>query len=444
MAKRKSQAAKKAADEGAEAPANSRRLPPLTRDVGVQSKGPRLQRLRAALMLVKATANYPDVNVYAAVELQGDVFVSSADATKSEEYVEENKNYDPSVSFTMNSNEVLNSLVSFCDLYVSKGCSKCLRMGFYSPNNFTTENNTSRTRQAGIDWPDGPMLDFLSSGRIDDPKVLEAAKRAIVAEYDRQASARGDCLTNKPSTFALGNLGMLKGWCDGQWKDFLGQIEWKFGEHGTESIIQDLVDAIQASPMYSEQLAGKENQIIALLIDLIDKRQAIQDPTQRFIHVAEVILAFKEVENGTVKLPDPTWQMWEQLPRPSDTRNIEDKVAAYCPTALPETISRLSRRAAQSMVEQRALDDDKQVLALKYQIYDACEQRLSELSRAEGIADEARLQNILSELLKTAEQRFGQCSVQYHYRLVSPSSVQAMVYELFDSCYLSFDGGQPA
>jgi hypothetical protein len=50
--------------------------------VGVQSKGPRLQKLRAVLLLIKASYTYPPTNCIAAVELHGDVSLTTADATQ--------------------------------------------------------------------------------------------------------------------------------------------------------------------------------------------------------------------------------------------------------------------------------------------------------------------------------------------------------------------------
>ncbi|MDB5345774.1 MAG: hypothetical protein JWP89_4151 [Schlesneria sp.] len=417
-----------------------KKKPQVTRDVGLQSKGPRLQKLRAVLLLIEATMTYPESHAYAAVEFQGDVFIGSGAASGGQEYVEENKYYDPSVSFTMNSNEVLNPLVGFCDLWISKGCSKHLLFGFYTPNHFTTEKNTERTRTLGIEWPDGAMLDFLASGRIEAPKVLDAAKRAVIGEYEEQVERHKVADLEVHGSSPLCNLSMIKAWSDAQWKLFFLQIQWKFGEDDAAKIQQAILDAIQRSPAYNEQLAGKELQIVALLMDRIDMRQAIRDRTQRFIHVSDVILAFKEVEAGTVKLPDPTWQMWERLPKPTDTRNIKDKVTSFCPTVRPAIVERWSRRATQSLVEQRAFENDKQILALKYHVFDACEEKLSNDMDGQMTVDSAALETLMQSVINTAVKRVAECSEQYTYRVKSATSIEAMVYELVDSCYLSFKG----
>ncbi|QDU26280.1 hypothetical protein ETAA8_13570 [Anatilimnocola aggregata] len=436
MAKKKS--AKSAPKAAQPSPARKRKSAPITRDVGPQAKGPRLQKLRAILMLVEATAEFPDVTTFAAVELHGDVSVSSSDSTESKKYIEEDKNYADTVSFTMNSNEVLNTLVNFCDVWIEHGCSKCIRFGFYSPNNYTAESNTERTKALGITWPTGPMLKSLKELDFDCPNVLDSAKRAVLSEYESQAARHG--LTSTPSSCPLGRLEILQGWSDERWKEYFRQIQWKFGEDDAEEIIDEIVTAIQRSPAYSQQLAGKEQLIIAVLLDELDKRQALPDRTRRLIHVAEVLLVFKNVETGTVILPDPTWQAWERLPPPTDTRNIADKVVAVCPDVTAQKLGRWARRAASSLDEQRAFAGDKGTLALKWRIiYDACEEALTE-DIATPPADETAMEAAMSVLLETAKERFRQLKTQYTYKLSSDPSIEGLVYELFDSCYLSFEG----
>lgn len=422
--------------------ARKRKPAPITRDVGVQSKGQRLQRLRAVLLLIKKADSYPETPSFAAVEFQGDVYLTSANSTATIEYVEENKNYDPTVQFTMNSHEILNTLVAFCDCWISKGLSKHSHFGFYTPNKYGSENSTGRNKSLGIVWPDKPMLELFSTGAFQHPQFLEAAKRAIIGEYKQQAKFHA---SDESSSYRspLSNLTMIEGWGDSQWLGFFAQIEWRFGMDDANTIMHTVVDAIQRCSLYNEQLAGKEGHLISVLIDLIDKRQSLPDPTQRVLHVAEVILAFKNVETGTINLPDPLWEMWEKLPQPTDSRNLASKVTAVCPTVSSAQIAAWSRKAAQSMIEQRAHNDDKQVLSVKYRVYEACQDKLLQLKQTAQTSklDEANLQIIVNSLLTEASKHFAECTRQYHYTLRGTPIVQAIVFELIDSCFLSFDGG---
>jgi hypothetical protein len=289
------------------------------------------------------------------------------------------------------------------------------------------------------------MLELLSNDELSYSNVLDAAKKAILNAYAVQVAKHFSEERPPAPRTPLGNLEEIRKWEDSQWTAFFKQIEWKFGEEDSDTILPTIIRAIQSSPFYNEQIAGKEQQIVSVLLDLIDRRQAISDVTQRFMHASECVLAFKDVEAGTVRLPDPAWQLWEKLPAPTDTRNLAGKVTAACPSIDQDALAVWSRRAAKSLIEQRAFRDDKQILALKYQIYDVCDERLTALTRqrAEGGLSSAQLAEAMDDLVALAVQRFNDCERQYSYRLKATSSIQAIVYELFDSCFLSFDGGRP-
>jgi hypothetical protein len=425
-------------------PASSPRPPNqdavINRDVALQSKGPRLQRLRAVLFLIRALSGYPETNFLACVEFQGDVFATRGDTNQCEEYHEENKNYDPDIAFSMNSNEVLNTLVSFCDCWIGKQCSKTVKFGFYTPNHFTKERTTQANSAAGIVWPDDPILAHLSAEQIDD-SVLKCAKAAIIAEYEVQAKKHKNAVSDTPG-LPLVNLERIRRWDDARWRDFFGQIEWRFGEDDTESIIPTIVDAIQRSPFYNEQLANREGQIISALLNLIDSRQVNKDAMQRFVYASDVRVAFMEVSAGTVLLSDPAWEAWEQLAQPTDSRNLADKVTNVCPNVSTADLARWTRKAASSLIEQQTLAEDKRVLSLKFRIFDACEETLQQLkaSFSQNGLTNSEVNDCLAKLVESAKLRYRDCTQTYNYSLKSEDSIQSMVYALFEGCFLNFDG----
>jgi hypothetical protein len=417
------------------------------RDVGAQSKGPRLQRLRAVLLLIKSAEHYPQKNVFTAVEFQGDVFVTTADRSETVEYHEEDKNYALTTTFTLNSREVLNALVSFVDCWISKNMSPSVSFGFYTPNKYSKEKSTNRNKSDGLEWPEQPVLELLtlfncgkSENRIASTTV-ELVKQATIAEYDAQAKKHeADSSDATVSSRPLHNLQTIAQWKPLDWTAFLSQIEWKFGEDDCDSINKEIVDAIQSSPLYNEQLAGKEGLIINALVDLIDKRQEIKDPCQRFVHVAEVLLAFQQVQSGTVKLPDPAWKLWETL-TPTDSRSLPEKVAAVCDGVSERELNSWTRRAAQSLIEQQVFNDQKSVLALKYQIFTACDEKLINLLPDESTTqfNPAEITSIVNELVAIAQAKFEDCQSQYQYPIKSKDSIQSIVFELFQSCFLNFE-----
>lgn len=421
--------------------AKAKKAKAINRDVGAQSKGPRLQRLRAALLLIRKLDSYPDEVTYCAVEFQGDVFVCEANDARTSEYHEENKNYDATVSFTLNSHEVLNSIVSFLDCWISKQLSTAVFFGFYTPNGIGKERASLGSQAAAISWPEEPVLQTLSEQKAADDATLELFGSRVIDEYGRQVDLHTSEDGQGPEPGQpLSNLELLRGWKANDWRAFLRQVEWKFGESDCGAVEEELISTIQRSSHFDERLANKEGQIINALVQLVDKRQEIADPCQRFVHASEVLLIFEQTASGSLRVPDPAWQLWQTL-APTDTRNLQEKVAAVCSTASTRQLAAWTRQAAQSLLEQAHFSDNRSVLALKYQIYDACEGKLTERAQSELKDDlnHAEVSELMSELVQEAESRYEECVKQFHYPIKSKASVKSIVFDLFEGCFLHFE-----
>src|SRR4051812_16091173 len=90
----------------------------INRDVGEQSKGPRLQRLRTIDLILDAVNRPENVVAYCAVELNADVYLREVSKDGTKEYHEEDKNYSEEIRFTFASPQVLNTLVIFIDCWI--------------------------------------------------------------------------------------------------------------------------------------------------------------------------------------------------------------------------------------------------------------------------------------------------------------------------------------
>ena len=91
----------------------------INREAGDKAKGPRLQRLRCISLFLDAITKSDDPHFYAAVEHKEDVYLK--DGRTGIDYLEQNKNFDSETSFTLNSPNILNTLVGFCDMWVEYG-----------------------------------------------------------------------------------------------------------------------------------------------------------------------------------------------------------------------------------------------------------------------------------------------------------------------------------
>jgi hypothetical protein len=238
-----------------------------------------------------------------------------------------------------------------------------------------------------------------------------------------------------------GNLAVLEAWVDEEWKGFLQQISWKFGQEDHTQLEQLLKQKVRRSKHYNHSISGKEGHIISLMCDLLDKRQSLPDPLERFIHTADLEVIFLRVGAGSQRLPDPSWRTWESLPKPSDTRNLADKVRAVCRAATMSDLGHWSRKASKSLNTQREFEEDVTLRSLKYQVFDACEDKLGELRRQNGEKEltPEELLDWIALLVRCCEQRLNECSTHYTYTLSGSAFLTEMVWELLDSCYLAFD-----
>lgn len=409
---------------------------PINRDVGEQAKGPRLQKLRAVQLLLETLDRQNPVLAYCAVECEGDVYLKEASQSGSQEYHEEDKNYDMAGSFTLASAPVINTLVIFADCWIGRACKEDVIFGFYAPNDYAKERISERSRRLLIEWPEKPMLELLRDYDFSDAQTLTCARAFILDEYRSQYPEK-----TPPDGTPRGNLAVLEAWGDRQWQGFFKQITWKLGQDDHTQLQQSLKDKVRRCKHYSQAISGRESLIISLMCDLLDQRQSLAEPLMRFVYTADLEVIFLRVASGTQKLPDPSYKMWNSLPRPDDTRNLADKVKAICQAATRAELGRWSRKAGNSLTTQREYEEDVTLLAIKYQVFDVCEAKLDELrgqNASRGLTSR-ELVEWVEILVRCCEERLKDCSNHFSYTISGQTFITELIWELIDSCYLAFD-----
>jgi hypothetical protein len=133
--------------------------------------------------------------------------------------------------------------------------------------------------------------------------------------------------------------------------------------------------------------------------------------------------------------------MWPQLQTPTDARNLKDKIEAVTNAASKAQIGRWSRRASNSHIAQTELQTDHTILSFKYQVYDVCEEYLDGLRKglAGGVWTPDQIERCVDDLAKHCRERMTDRSRDFRYSVSSDNFLIEMIWELFDSCYLSFD-----
>lgn len=405
----------------------------IERSASTSAKGPRLQRIRAALFLVESISDV-NVQVYVAVEADGDVVLTTATTKGSAIYSEEDKNFDEKNAFTFVSPSVLNTVVIFADQWCSWKYSKKVRFGLYTTVDVGKEKVAGRIKSLGLKLPAKSIIELLRANDFSDGRLLPCVKALVIAEYEEQYAKQS----------GSGYADVIRDWDDDTWKTFFSRVSWIFcaaDEAGCES---QLLEAIKKCSHYREAHEGRETLISGALIDLLDKKQLAADYADRFVHASDLELLFRRVEQGEVKRVDPTWTQWELLQPPTDQRNIADKLLAVCPTLKALSLGHYRRKTAAALHELDAHVQDKTVLALRYQIYDACEDALLALAADAGALSETQLSVELDKLVAAAVKRVEQRAPEYDYRYRNEPFIRSIILTLFDSCFLSLDGGHHA
>ncbi len=131
----------------------------LNREAKEPIGGFRLQKLRAVEHILDHLESYPNEDIAVAIEILEDVYI----VKNSGESFEQNKNYDPDSKFSLNSEEVLNSLCSFIDIWIDNQLSNAISFCFLSTNSIAKEKTTKRITKLNITLPKTKIIEELAS-----------------------------------------------------------------------------------------------------------------------------------------------------------------------------------------------------------------------------------------------------------------------------------------
>ena len=201
-------------------------------------KGFKLQTLRAIELFLDAFDKYKkDAKIYVATEKIGDISLKVNGTT----HIGESKNYQNPHS--INSDEVINTLVNFVDIFLKTGTSShTLTFGFYS---------TSYIRPSDSFKLEFSILEYLATKNLED-NVIEIVKEKVIKQYEiiyKKDIER----VNQIQNFSIEN-----------WKVFLNKIDWKFKQSGNQEISIALKERIMKLPLFAkyDYYNGIENAIV--------------------------------------------------------------------------------------------------------------------------------------------------------------------------------------
>lgn len=405
----------------------------INRDAADKTKGFRLQKLRAATLLLKAANDLSNVNFYyAAIEAEEDVTIIKTKNLITEQIIEEDKNYSSDSNFTIHSDAVLNTLVSFFDIYIGKwhnSQSTVFTFSFYTTAKFGKEKKKELGNGTTITLPDKPILEILQNSSDIPDNIASAVKAILLTEYKKQYE-------KIPGN---GYLKTLEEISPEDFKTFLNKINWLSGQEN-ESELQDSAEKlIKSCKYYQLSMSGKEQLILAKILDKIDQKQHFEDFAERFINSAEVELIFKMAESEvSEQLLDPIWKELQELSiKITDKRNLEEKILDSCPEYPKSKIATLARKACSSKTEEEA--SNKSFLSLKYRVFEACEDYFFDKNKFSETVNQISIDTTIRSLQQKAADSIEELKKDYKYTVSNKETINGIVVNLIDSCFICFD-----
>jgi hypothetical protein len=401
----------------------------IDREAGDSGKGFRLQLIRAIQLMLQTIKQDTNTVFFTAVENLEDVshqVIADGDVSN---YFEEDKNYDQSGNFTIFSSPVTNTLVSFFDIYVDQfRTSNSVYLGFYTTRNVGKERKSKLNSGKEISLPENPILEIIQSLDEVSDEVISLVKEILIEEYAAQYKEKSKS----------GNLKTLQDLPVNSFKEFLKMIAWYFGQEDEEALKQTVLRDIESSPLYNNAHIGKENIIFCLLMDKLSERQHSKNLVDKLVHSSDVKLIFKEAESQiSDESIDPRWRHISELEKEvTDKRNLKEKMLSAIRNISERRIRQLARKASGSKHEER--EADKSFLSLKYRVFEACEEYfLGDGYAAPENADD--LDAVLKTLVSKAAEDISKLKADYKYTISNDVTIEGIIWNLFDGCFLAFD-----
>lgn len=402
----------------------------IDREASEKTKGFRLQKLRMLELIIDELEIHENILVYGAVEFYEDVLIHSGSKTDSETKLEEDKNYNPNSAFTLNSPSILNTFVSFLDLWLFKTeLDPNTRFVFYSTNKIGKERETEFSKKEGLLFPETPVLNLLSEKKLLEPGFLKIVRKIVQNEYKEQYKVK-----NPKRITSIESLR------DEDWLIFLSQIDWNFNEQDDKILKGIVLDKIKKSKLFNVSLEGKEEIIFNELIEKVDERQHCKIFSDRLLNCSDVRNAFLRAELGIAnpRTEDFVWKQWEKL-SPPETRNLIEKIQAVSKSYSNKNIRLKTLKASRGILTNKEYEKDKKFLSIRYRVYEACVEKLAEYELNNEISED-EINIIFDDLILFGLKKIEQLQANYNYYNIGKEDIiEGVVYELFESCFLAFD-----
>lgn len=394
-------------------------------------KGFGLQKLRAAERLLSALQQNKK-SVFCTVEYIDDVF--EVEMSKEGTYIkaEQNKNY--STNFSINSDEVKNSLRIFIDTWRKIDEDENIVFVFYTNVGIKKERRVGALA-AFKELPEEPLLQLLQEKNYDKafPYVIPVIKHYYIAQHSKHEKEDVEkdyykCYIDSLTTE--------------RWREFFELIEWKFYEKDEQGV-RESIDKIVTELCYKFDVDQKyKKYIISQILDLVES-QALEDGfLNQMVHVAQVEVLFKDyIQAAKVQERlDPMHQKWDEI-EANDARDLGEKIYSVCPQFDKYIMEEIQDDFVNGKFEQENYGNKKAIKAYNYRIYNKCKRQIKRflLNRESKPILEDEIQSFLNQLADESYEIIVDKSKTYDIPYLDREMVYKSILILFQECYLALD-----
>ncbi|MGB5919273.1 hypothetical protein [Arcobacter sp.] len=400
-------------------------------------KGPRLQKLRALKLILEKIDTGKFTQCYTALEVDGDLnFVNVPENSTRKIYLEEDKNYNTSSSFSFASKEILNTMVIFLDVWISNRFDSSIFFGFYATNKIAKERTSDKTKRLNIIIPESGILQsVINKDYLSQNDILQSVKKLVIDYYKTSYERQNSTVNGYQDT--------IEKFDDNTWINFLELIEFNFIENDDLELLKnEVIETIKKMKFYDTQVEGKEEFIYSYLMEELDSRQNASEYSQKFLHKSDIEVAFYKAKGKISNLEvDKTYEMWDNKTTfTNDKRSIEEKMLSVCKDLRSKYIFQKNRISSRSKIEEQRAADEQSFLALKYRIFEKCYDILDEQVNLITSFEESTITNIFNILKYESMLEVKNLSSKYYYsEYDNETIVLGIIHNLFDECYLSLD-----
>lgn len=399
------------------------------RVVGEQSQGFRYQKQRVVQYIMDALVDSNEF--FFAIEYFDDVFGKIYKKNSISIIAEQDKHYDKNTSFSFSSSEIYKSIINYLEHWLNNERTNAIRYIFVSTNKVAKEKQTDKLTELGITLPQKPLLTLISERKyINDNNLLTDIVKFIKYQYKEMYKDKvNESFINEISTLT-----------NDDWIIFFNKIDYLFEQDNIVTLEKECLSKIKESKFFDKiKHKGKEEYINSRIIDLLDKKQS-QDWPSNFITFPEIKIIFLELASQEQTKPyDPNWDSFdnEEL---KDVRSMEEKIFAVCPSYNVNKLKQINRRIASSIKEEQ-FSNKQCFLSQKYKIFLSCSELILKtlLNKKKFEFTESEIDSVLDKLLESSSNIIQDLSNTYNYPYNNKETIKGMIFNLFNECYLSFE-----